>query len=167
MSAPELNKNKGLGNMGSWLPGHKIDHKDYIPPCTNKTTCTVCCLLLWRSVIKWFHNAFFFFLRGRVSGFISSFFCCFFWPHHMTSGISVPWPVIEPVPPALAAQGLNHWTQGNSYHALFIWFYLSLGREKLLRPHFTDNGEWAGPIRLKIFQPLRNQTGIQTQVHWL
>ena len=41
MSAPELNKNKGLGNMGSWLPGHKIDHKDYIPPCTNKTTCTV------------------------------------------------------------------------------------------------------------------------------
>ena len=37
-----------------------------------------------------------------------SFF--FFWPHYAACGILVPRPGIEPVPPALGAQSLNHWT---------------------------------------------------------
>ena len=38
----------------------------------------------------------------------SSFF--FFWPHHTACRILVPQPGIEPVPPALEMQSLNHWT---------------------------------------------------------
>ena len=108
MSTHELHKNKGLGNMGSCLSGHTIDHRDYILPCTNKTTCTIyVCLLLWRKVIKCFHNVLF--LKDAESLALFHLFFCF-WPHHGTCEISVPWPVTEPMPPALAAQGLNHWT---------------------------------------------------------
>ena len=34
----------------------------------------------------------------------------FFWPYHVAHGILVPWPGIQPTPPALRAQNLNHWT---------------------------------------------------------
>ena len=33
-----------------------------------------------------------------------------FWLCHKAYGILVPWPEIEPTPPALEAQSLNHWT---------------------------------------------------------
>ena len=33
-----------------------------------------------------------------------------FWLYHAAGGILVPQPGIEPVPPALEAQNLNHWT---------------------------------------------------------
>ena len=38
------------------------------------------------------------------------YFVLFFWPCCVACGILVPWPGIEPVPPALEAEGLNHWT---------------------------------------------------------
>ena len=31
------------------------------------------------------------------------------WPHHAACRILVPWPGIEPVPPAVEAWSLNHW----------------------------------------------------------
>ena len=34
----------------------------------------------------------------------------FYWLHQEACGIRVPWPGTEPVPPALGAQSLNHWT---------------------------------------------------------
>ena len=34
----------------------------------------------------------------------------FFWPCPVSCRISVPWPGIEPMPPAVEAQSLNHWT---------------------------------------------------------
>ena len=34
----------------------------------------------------------------------------YLWPRHAACGILVPWPGIKPVPPALEAQSLNHWT---------------------------------------------------------
>ena len=38
-------------------------------------------------------------------------FCLFtFWLHHAAFGILVLQPEIEPVPPAVEAQSLNHWT---------------------------------------------------------
>ena len=40
--------------------------------------------------------------------FFSFFF--FFWPHCTTCGVLVPPSGIEPLPPALEAQSLNHWT---------------------------------------------------------
>ena len=46
-------------------------------------------------------NLFFFFKNLK--------FLCF-WPHFTACGILVPWPEIEPIPPALEAQSLNHWT---------------------------------------------------------
>ena len=37
-------------------------------------------------------------------------FLFFFWPHCAACGMLVPQPGIEPMPPALGAQSLNHWT---------------------------------------------------------
>ena len=38
------------------------------------------------------------------------FFCLFVWPPCAACGILVPQPGIEPVPPAVEARSLNHWT---------------------------------------------------------
>ena len=38
------------------------------------------------------------------------FFLFFFWPRCVACGILVPWPGIEPVPSAVKAPSLNHWT---------------------------------------------------------
>ena len=38
------------------------------------------------------------------------FIYLFTWPHHEECRILVPWPGIEPLPPVLEAQSLNHWT---------------------------------------------------------
>jgi len=38
------------------------------------------------------------------------YFCFFFWPQWATCGILFPWPGIEPVPLAVEAQSLNHYT---------------------------------------------------------
>ena len=38
------------------------------------------------------------------------FFCFIFWPCCMACRILVPWPGVNPRPPALGAQRLNHWT---------------------------------------------------------
>ena len=40
------------------------------------------------------------------------FNCLFFWPHCKAYGILVPWPGIEPSPPCIGRQHLNHWTTG-------------------------------------------------------
>lgn len=37
-------------------------------------------------------------------------FCGFFWLHHAAHKILVPQPGIKPLPPALEAWGVNHWT---------------------------------------------------------
>ena len=41
-----------------------------------------------------------------------------FW--HVACGILVPWPGIEPMPPALGAQNLNHWTTREVQHYFFF-----------------------------------------------
>ena len=33
----------------------------------------------------------------------------FFWPCCVPCGILIPWPRIEPVPPAMEVESLNHW----------------------------------------------------------
>ena len=33
-----------------------------------------------------------------------------FWPCHVTCGVLVPWPGIEPIPQAVKVQSTNHWT---------------------------------------------------------
>ena len=56
--------------------------------------------------------------------FDSVYYLFSFWPYGMGCGILVSWPGVEPVPPALEVQILNHWTasevQGN-----FIFFLLT------------------------------------------
>ena len=47
--------------------------------------------------------------QGEVGGQGGALFLIF-WPHRVVCGISVPRPGIEPVPPAVEAQSLNHWT---------------------------------------------------------
>ena len=39
-----------------------------------------------------------------------SFLFFFFWPRYVACGILVPQPGIKPVPPAVEARSLNHWT---------------------------------------------------------
>ena len=47
----------------------------------------------------------------------------FFLPFHGECGIIVPLPGIELVPPALGAQGLNHWTTREVRKALSVCSY--------------------------------------------
>ena len=46
----------------------------------------------------------------EVLAFFFLIYIFFIWPHHVTRGISVAWPRIEPVAPAVEARSLNHWT---------------------------------------------------------
>ena len=41
---------------------------------------------------------------------IFKFFNYFFWPCHVACGILVSQPGVEPMPPAVEVQSLNHWT---------------------------------------------------------
>ena len=41
-------------------------------------------------------------------------FFFFFWQNHLTCRVFVPWPQIEPAPPVVEAQSLNHWTTRKS-----------------------------------------------------
>ena len=49
--------------------------------------------------------------KGSFSVLVVLFYywCFFFWPGHAFYGMLVPWPGIEPGPPALEAQNPNHW----------------------------------------------------------
>ena len=44
-----------------------------------------------------------------------------FWPCHTACGIPVPRPGIKPVPPAVEAQSLNHWTTKEVPSLYFLW----------------------------------------------
>ena len=48
------------------------------------------------------------------------FFFFNFWPHCTACGISVPRPGIEPMPPAVEARSLNHWTTREVLPAPFV-----------------------------------------------
>ena len=50
--------------------------------------------------------------------FLSLFYFCFFLPHLATYGIFVSQPAMEPEPPAVQVQGLNHWTSREAPHVL-------------------------------------------------
>ena len=43
-----------------------------------------------------------------------------FWPCHAACGILVPWPGIEPRPPASGAQSLDHWTASKVPSPFFL-----------------------------------------------
>ena len=70
---------------------------------------------------------------------LASFF--FFWLHLVARGILIPQARIEPVPPALEAQSLNHWRAREvplwlfkCYFTLFYFYinaFLSLGEIKI------------------------------------
>ena len=49
-------------------------------------------------------------------------FFFFFWPRRAACGILVPRPGIEPMPPALRAWSLNHWTASEVPSQLFFFF---------------------------------------------
>ena len=61
------------------------------------------------------------------------FFFFSFWPHYLACGILVPWPEIEPSPPAVVARSLNHWTIRKSLHGLF----LGVGKIMIKSSEFT------------------------------
>ena len=47
-----------------------------------------------------------------LAGLITLLLLFIFWLHDVVCGILVPWPGIEPAPPALEARSRNHWTAG-------------------------------------------------------
>ena len=51
---------------------------------------------------------------------VNILFFFFFWPHGAACGILVPRPGIKPVPPALEAQSLNHWTAREVLSVVFL-----------------------------------------------
>ena len=63
----------------------------------------------------WWHKSFFSFLKTlnciqHILFIFKNFLFLCFWPHFTACGILAPWPEIKPIPPALEAQSLNHWT---------------------------------------------------------
>ena len=60
--------------------------------------------------------------RGAEIPFVY-FFCLFLflWPCPMACGISVPWPGIKSMPPALEAQGLSRWTAREVFEISFLY----------------------------------------------
>ena len=59
-----------------------------------------------------------FFKRSSKFSFNLTYFFSF-WPCCSACRISVPQPGIKPVPPAMEAQSLNHWTAGEVPHKIF------------------------------------------------
>ena len=56
--------------------------------------------------------------------FWKDFFFFFFWPRRVACAILVPRPGIEPTPPEVEAQSLNHWTiREVPGKTIFILFY--------------------------------------------
>ena len=56
------------------------------------------------------------------AGFDNFFFFFFFVFGHVACRISVPWPGIEPMPPALEAHSISHWTAREVLSTCWIWF---------------------------------------------
>ena len=46
----------------------------------------------------------------------------YFWPHCTACGILVPSPGMEPMPPAVEARSLNHWTAREVPHTFSSYF---------------------------------------------
>ena len=69
-------------------------------------------------------------------------FCLLFWPCHAAFEILVPQPGVEPVSPAVEAQGLNHWTTREVW---LVWFWCRIAWAVctfcILTPHELD---WVG-----------------------
>ena len=96
---------------------------------------------------NYYNFFFFFFLLFDFNVFI-------YWPCHVACGILVPQPGVEPAPPAVEVQSLNHWTTKEVPD--FIVFkcvsymteekckrlaYIHV-REKLFWTFFLDNCAW-------------------------
>ena len=64
----------------------------------------------------------------------------FFWPCHAACGILLPQPGVEPVPPAVEAQSLNHWT-AREVQKLYIF---------LIKKIYT--GSWCKPMLIACHQ---------------
>ena len=60
------------------------------------------------------------------------YYFCFGFFGPKACGIIVPWPGIEPAPPTLITQSLNHKTTGKSLHAYIKWEGTKAGRGKWL-----------------------------------
>ena len=81
-----------------------------------------------------------------------------FWPHHISHGTLVTQPGIEPLPPALEAWSLNHWTTRKVLLPVVLtssWFFscpmmhlICFLRVRLRTYHSRKNSTW-GPCVFK------------------
>ena len=84
----------------------------------------------------------------------------FFWLPHEACGILVSWPGIKPVPPALEAQSLNHWTiRDISIFSFFtclsyFWLYYFLYIKKVLTLLSKNSVSYISSLHLCIFVAL-------------
>ena len=62
-----------------------------------------------------------FFLSLWLSFYFLIFILFIYWPYPTAYGSWVSWPGIEPKPPALEVQGLNHWTATEVFAAVLLW----------------------------------------------
>ena len=76
-------------------------------------------VFLWRKTEKWNFCV----TEGEVvsRGTFNFFFLIYFWLHRAAYRILVPWPGIEPRPPAVKAQGPNHWTTREFPRVVFFF----------------------------------------------
>ena len=76
-----------------------------------------------------------------ISGGLHRFLFLFcFWPYHTACGILVPRPGMEPAPPALEVQSLNHWTPREVRGLPYLMPLHAVSSESQIRLHvwFSD-----------------------------
>ena len=69
-------------------------------------------------------------------------FFFFFWLHHSVCGVLVPWPGIEPTPPEVEVQNLNHWITREMPTFNFT-FHEALMKQFTLFIHEEYGKDWA------------------------
>ena len=89
-------------------------------------------------LLSFFIEIEFWFLFVGWLGFLFSFF----WLHHVACEILVPWPGVEPMPPAVEARSPNHWTakEFQEIEFLFMWLIhivLDIKTYRFLKIHFN------------------------------
>ena len=83
-------------------------------------------------------------------------------PHHAACEILVPWPGIEPMPPSVEVQSVNHWATRHVSARLFLfsfwaaWMVLRLGTfaASMLEP-VPSQGDWRLHSKPLYNRPLR------------
>ena len=112
-----------------WAVSHAIRNDSCLSTIHKRSYSSVCTI---RGPGKWLQKSLFRYISFTINMAVF-FFNFIFWLRCMSCGMLVPRPGIEPVPPALGAQSLNHWTTREVPAVLFLKLDIIRTRKSLLK----------------------------------